>query len=136
MFASLKKVVIWQYGPTISEVRLRRGYRIAGAVVYAWTTAAVVTVSSFAEVVLFRGSSTLPLIALAVASALAVILSVPGIVAVFWAVEIEKVLTHRGLVWCALQSMEKRMGIAAMKMVLWVAILLLAFHFVITPAQA
>ena len=136
MFTKINKLAIWQYDSAVPEAKLRRHYRVARSVICALMTSAVVTVSSFAEVVLLGGSSTFALIVLAVASAVGIALLLPGIAAIFWAMEIEKVLAVRGLAPSHAQSTERRVSIAAMKTVLWVVILLLAFHFIITPMQA
>ena len=81
---------------------------------------------------LLPGSSSFTLMVLAVAGVVGIALGLPFVIATCWAIEIEKVLADRGLAPPHAQSMETRVGMVAMKVVLWATILVLAFYFPLT----
>jgi len=129
MVVRLRQVVLWQYDPDTPEAVLRRHRRIAGWVVWLMCATAVLTISSVAELVILGPPSLLQLIVLVVATALGIFLLVPGTLAAFWIHEIEQTLAQRRTVLDSTRSMDRRVGMAAMKMVFWAAVIVLAIHY-------
>ncbi|MGD8451529.1 MAG: hypothetical protein PVJ57_06895 [Phycisphaerae bacterium] len=136
MLGNLRNIVIWQYDPATPESKLRRHYRITRAVTYASMASAVTAVSACAKFVLLPSSGTVSLIVLVVASLASIVLALPGVVASFWALEIEKVLAKRGSPIRRTQSVEKRVANAALKVMFWAVVLVLVLHFIGAPRSA
>jgi len=128
MFSRLDRLAIWKYSLEVPETTLRRHYRVARSVVRAWTAIAVLVMSSFAEGVLLRGSSTFALAVLATSSVVGVFLLLPGNLGIFWANEIERELARRGLADCQAQSVDGLAAATAMKVALWTAATVIGFH--------
>jgi hypothetical protein len=135
MFAKLRNVVLWKYEEATPDATLRRHYRVARWTVRAWTASTVLMLSCYAEVVILRGSSIFLLVALAVTTALSLVLTIPSLVAMCWATEIERTMARRGFSIPYARSIGYRIGIAAMKMVFFVVILVLAVHFLPEPTS-
>jgi hypothetical protein len=133
MLSKLNNIILWQYSDSTPTAKLLRHHRLVRSVAYLWAVLCVLMVSSFAEVIIFNGSSTITLVILGVSSILGILLAVPATAAYYWAREIERTLRQRGTPVPRRRSVEHRIGIAAMKMVFWVVVLVVAFHFLPRP---
>jgi hypothetical protein len=133
MLSKLNNIILWKYSDSTPTAKLLRHHRLARSVVYFEAVLAVLTVSSFAEVIILKGCSTITMVILVASSILGILLLLPATAAVFWAHEIERTLRQRGTPVPEQHSVEHRIGIAAMKMVFWVVVLVVAFHLLPRP---
>lgn len=121
MLAKLRNIVLWQYPESTSVDALVRHRRWAIRIVYGWTGAAVLMMSSMAEFLLSKPGwlATLSMIVVLASCGVALLLSVPAVLALVWAKDIDRALEARHHEVSTAEPLTRRVGVAAMKMCFW-----------------
>ena len=88
MLRKLSQIVIWKYADDVPIDKLNRHHRIARRIVYVWVVSSILMASSIVEILLTRG--TWAMILCLCAAGVAMLSSIPGILSIAWAGEIEK----------------------------------------------
>lgn len=130
MLAKLRNTIVLQYADTTPVETLLRHHRLARRFVYSYCALTIIAMSSIADMLFFHPSSTLSIYVTIVSCVLATVLTLPGILGMFWGLEIERVLKQRGAFVSCDRSIEKRVGVAAMKVIFWFAVLLLGVRLI------
>jgi hypothetical protein len=130
MFPRPDRIVLWKYADDTPVEKLLRHYRIARAIAYVWITSSVMMVSANVEFLFSsKGMARDVKMAIAlVATAVGLLSAIPGILSVAWAAEIEAPLSQRGYPPPARRPIGPQVGIMAMKMCFWFAVLILGIH--------
>ncbi len=117
MLRRIAQTVLWQYPSDVSVEMLHRHYRRARVVVRTWIVWFLFMMTALIEFLPAPRGWWQDIYAfiVALAAALALLLALPGIVCVFWAGEIEKVLKARGLPLPTRRSLDEEMPVFAMK---------------------
>ncbi|HNQ22905.1 MAG TPA: hypothetical protein PKK06_07410 [Phycisphaerae bacterium] len=118
MLARLRKVVIWQYPETTSVETLLRHQRRAARLIYTEVGACMLMFSSFVDVPFVSGEvwRWVIIIVLLGSGGLALLLMVPALCAHVWIEDIDRALRARGYETLVAKELDRKVGIAAMKM--------------------
>jgi hypothetical protein len=129
MFLRLSHVVLWKYADDVSVGTLYRHHRIAETIAYTWMTSSVLMASTMVDFLVSKGWwRQVAFVVLLIAGGVALAISIPGLLSVVWANEIEETLKARGCRIPGDRRVVERMPGMAMRMCFWFGVLVLAAH--------
>ncbi|MHC4444960.1 MAG: hypothetical protein ACYTF1_04935 [Planctomycetota bacterium] len=126
MFSRLGKIVLWKYADDTPIERLYRHHRIARTIVYIWIASGILMVTMTVDFMFSKGWwQQIAMVIIIVAGCIALLSSIPGIICIFWASEIEETLKSRGYSIPTKKPIGELIGSYAMKMCYWFIVFVL-----------